>query len=305
MHWGKQLTCNYDEIRTDNIRKYGEETRHLAFLGELYSDRTHFIYGLLQNAEDSEATQVSISLHSNRLEVLHDGKKFSEADVKGICGVGAGTKSENLTQIGRFGIGFKSVYAYTNVPQIHSGGEHFKIEHYVRPYQIDPVEIQKPWTTQFIFPFDSTSISDVVAFKEISNRLRSLNVRTLLFLKYVKEIEWQIDTGDFGLYIRETKLCHTARIVTVIGQVNDESDTEETWLVFEKAVKEPNGMKVKPIEVAFLLEPETHGGSSKKIIAARESPLFVFFATEQETNLGFLLQGPYKTTPARDNIPSA
>ena len=29
----------------------------------------------------------------------------------------------------------------------------------------------------------------------------------------------------------------------------------------------------------------------------------MFFPTEKETFLGFLVQGPYRTTPARDNIP--
>ena len=34
-----------------------------------------------------------------------------------------------------------------------------------------------------------------------------------------------------------------------------------------------------------------------------DSLLTVFFPTEKETFLGFLVQGPYRTTPARDNIP--
>jgi len=38
-------------------------------------------------------------------------------------------------------------------------------------------------------------------------------------------------------------------------------------------------------------------------VAVSESPLTVFFPTEKETFLGFLIQGPYRTTPARDNIP--
>lgn len=33
------------------------------------------------------------------------------------------------------------------------------------------------------------------------------------------------------------------------------------------------------------------------------SPLVVFFPTVVSTNLGFLVQGPYRTTPSRDNIP--
>ena len=32
--------------------------------------------------------------------------------------------------------------------------------------------------------------------------------------------------------------------------------------------------------------------------------VIVFFPTEKETHLGFLIQGPYRTTPARDNVPS-
>ena len=35
---------------------------------------------------------------------------------------------------------------------------------------------------------------------------------------------------------------------------------------------------------------------------ADSSPLIVFFPTEKETFLGFLIQGPYRTTPARDNV---
>ena len=84
---------------------------------------------------------MDITLYSDRLEVLHDGKPFDEKDVWGICGVGEGTKPEDLTKIGKFGIGFKSVYAYTNAPKIHCGDEHFGIEYYVRPYAIDPVDI--------------------------------------------------------------------------------------------------------------------------------------------------------------------
>jgi hypothetical protein len=51
-----------------------------------------------------------------------------------------------------------------------------------------------------------------------------------------------------------------------------------------------------PVEVAFL----TEGG---RLVAVGNSPLVVFFPTEKETFLGFLVQGPYRTTPARDNVP--
>ena len=40
-----------------------------------------------------------------------------------------------------------------------------------------------------------------------------------------------------------------------------------------------------------------------RLTAQDGAPLVVFFPTEKETFLGFLIQGPYRTTPARDNVP--
>ena len=300
------MASDYREIRLENIRKYGEETRHLAFLGRLYSDRTHFVYELLQNAEDADANRVGIELYGDRLEVSHDGKHFTEANVRGICGVDEGTKPEDdLTKIGKFGIGFKSVYAFTKAPEIHCGDEHFGIEYYVRPYAVDPIEVPTPWTTRFVFPFDTSSTSIDMAFTEIAERLKSLNVRTLLFLRSIDEIEWQTDGGESGIYIRDTEKRGPARLVNVIGQADDEEDEEESWLVFDRAIQAPDGASAKPVEVAFKLDrpPDRKGGKSREVVATRDSPLFVFFATEKHTGLGFLMQGPYKTTPARDNIP--
>ncbi|MCP5414964.1 MAG: hypothetical protein H6961_10195 [Chromatiaceae bacterium] len=298
------MKSDYEVIRADNIREYGEGTRHLEFLGQLYSDRTHFVYELLQNAEDKGAKQVKFDLFLDRLEFLHDGSPFTEADIRGICGVGQGTKTEDLTKIGKFGVGFKSVYAYTSSPRIHCGDEHFRIEHYVRPYQTDDVVVPDSWTTRFIFPFDNDQAGD--AYREISDRLRHLNVRTLLFLSTIQEILWHTEGGESGYYLREVKNTHEARRVTVTGikpGVAQEVE-EENWLVFTRPVVTPDGKATRPVEIAYLLgRPTSKREEPESVRPLDTSPLFVFFATEKETRLGFLVQGPYKTTPARDNIP--
>ena len=293
------MASDYDAICKENIEAYGTETKHLDLLGGgLYSDRTHFVYELLQNAEDADAGRVEITLYTDRLEVSHDGRPFDEADVRGICGVREGTKPNDLTKIGKFGIGFKSVYAYTKAPEVHCGDEHFGIEHYVRPYAIDPIEVSAPWTTRFVFPFDQSSTSTGAAINEIADRLKSLNVRTLLFLRSIDTITWKIDGGKSGYYTRGTEKRDSARVVNVIGQVDDEKVVEESWLVFDRAIDAPDEAPVRPVEVAFRRDP-----NPEQIVVTKDSPLFIFFATEKDTDLGFLVQGPYKTTLARDNIP--
>lgn len=75
------------------------------------------------------ARAVSFQLTETELRVNHFGKPFDEDDVRGICGIAQSTKA--LTDIGRFGIGFKSVYAITDRPEIHSRTDAFAIKNFV------------------------------------------------------------------------------------------------------------------------------------------------------------------------------
>ena len=220
------MPSDYDRIRAENIREYGEGTRHLSFLGRLYTDRTHFIFELLQNAENAGATKILFDLFEGRLEVKHDGRLFDEMDVRGVCGVGEGTKAEDLTQIGKFGIGFKSVYAFTSAPEVHSGDEHFRIEHYVRPYQSDIIKPDSPWTTLFIIPFNAQNINPENAYQEIANRISNLSSRTLLFLRNIREVEYDLPDGTHGVYLHDEVSKGVARDVNVTGQKNGKDERE-------------------------------------------------------------------------------
>ena len=59
---------------------------------ELYPDRAHFIYELLQNAEDTGATEVNFFLNDNALFFEHNGRSFDKEDVEGITNIGKGAK---------------------------------------------------------------------------------------------------------------------------------------------------------------------------------------------------------------------
>ena len=49
------MASDYEAIKADNKRRYGTDVGRYgkSLLADLYDDRTHFIYELLQNAEDA------------------------------------------------------------------------------------------------------------------------------------------------------------------------------------------------------------------------------------------------------------
>ena len=88
-----------------------EDDINLDLFDDFYPDKAHFIYELLQNAEDAEATEVNFRLTSTRLMFEHNGRPFDDKDVRAITGIGFSTKKDDVDSIGRFGIGFKAVFA--------------------------------------------------------------------------------------------------------------------------------------------------------------------------------------------------
>ena len=265
------MSSDYEAITDDNIRRRGAEFDDIGnFLAEkLYGDRAHFIYELLQNAEDALALRrqrdpgvdfsgkVTFRLCSNHLEVSHYGKLFDEEDVKGVCDVLRGTKAESLDQIGTFGIGFKSVYAFTRSPEVHSGDEHFAIRHFIRPQAVEPRPLQDPLQTLFYFPFDHPEFGASDAFDLIQKKLKSLGPRSLLFLHHVKELQWIVKGGGSGFYMRDHQPSENGgALVQIIGEGTNQDDTEEEWLVVDRDVNHPFHPEKLSVKVAYSIEAD-------------------------------------------------
>lgn len=183
----------YAAIRNQHIQDYGSKFEEWAprILVDQYSDRTHFIFELIQNAEDAGATYVTFSLYQNRLVLCHNGKPFTEADIRGICGIRSTKDEPESGKIGRFGIGFKSVYAYTRTPVIYSGQYSFRIQNLILPYAeknesagIDTIPI---------LPFDG-KVPAEDAYGEIRRALEKYISSDVLFaLKNVRSINCRVD----------------------------------------------------------------------------------------------------------------
>jgi hypothetical protein len=307
------MHADYDRIRQEIIRRRGEETDHLDIYWEQYSDKTHFIYELLQNAEDVKATKISFRLNNLELQVFHNGRVFMEdnavKDVTGICDIKMSTKSDDLTRIGKLGMGFKLVYAYTDVPKIFSGEECFRIEKLIRPYYEKAQPIPDGFTTLFILPFKQESVKE--AYAQICERLSDIGIRTMLFLRHIREIEFEIYNNDdkvlCGCYLQDTIAHNNIQTIKLIGEKwkHNEAESildEENWLVFSEKIplESDLGEDHPKVSAAFLFVIEN---GKKYIKRAQNTYLNVFFPTHEKTGLGFILQGPYKTTPNRSEIP--
>ena len=299
------MALDYRKIRKDKEQEYGTKVGNYGrLLANLYSDRVHFLFELLQNAEDALRERgsewqgpraVSFNLTKNELRFNHFGRPFNEADVRGICEIGESAKADDLTAIGRFGIGFKSVYAITDRPEIHSGPEDFAIENYVLPVAVPTIE-RGVDDTVFLLPLKSNGES---TYDDIATGLIGLGASSLLFLRQIDEVQWHIDDGRSGHYLRESKpLDEDIRRVTVVGQMFGQQDVSSEWLVFSRSVTRGEGSPTGHVEIAFFLDSD-----KQNIQPVSDSRLVVFFPTTLETHLGFLMQGPYQTTPSRDNVP--
>ena len=129
---------------TDFGTDYGQReplTRRIRNLLKDYPDGLPVPKELIQNADDAQASECCLLLdlrkHSTEnlinakikgfqgpALVFWNNQTFSPADFRNLCEFGGETKLEDRKKVGKFGLGFNSVYNLTDLPQFVSG-EHF------------------------------------------------------------------------------------------------------------------------------------------------------------------------------------
>ncbi|WP_304039397.1 sacsin N-terminal ATP-binding-like domain-containing protein [Desulfovibrio piger] len=285
-------------------KRNGFEEGIKRLLTDLYPDRAHFIYELLQNAEDTKASKVEFRLFSDRVEFYHNGERlFNLKDVESITSIGSSGKRDDITTIGKFGVGFKAVFAYTDTPEIHSGEFHFKINDCVVPVIIDNKNISDLASrTCFIFPFNHKLKNKSQAFQEVADGLKSLADNTLLFLTHIKRIDYKFSDGNRGSIERVE--CQDGRIEIHTRYPNGKVDVSY-WLRYQKMVNvdDEEGHKKCQIAIAYALKAEdSSDGQSWKIIPIDGQVSIYFPATKEVSHLKFHIHAPFASTVARDSV---
>jgi anti-sigma regulatory factor (Ser/Thr protein kinase) len=245
-YYERPMPTNYQALQQDP-RDAARKAVHRLMR---YSEQVHFVYELLQNADDAgkhgneeKSVRMGFVLRDNELVVWNDGRAFDERDITGVLAIGQSSK--DLTQIGAFGIGFKSIYVYTDRPEIYSGAATFRIQNYLEADGIPetPADI-KQWTevgkTVFRLPFKANLRE--TSLPSLKHRLRNADLRSLLFLRRLCFVEWQDSNGESGEYVSERKsftAIQNAERVVLSAKVVGLERAREEWLVVHSEATPP------------------------------------------------------------------
>jgi len=208
---------------------------------EIHTKKPHFIFELIQNAEDNEyedrTPTIRFIIDSGRLIIQNNEKGFEEKNVWALCGIGprkGSTKgNKSLGYIGEKGIGFKSVFMVANKVQIYSNGFQFGLNH----DKANPLKMIIPeWINEIPDFVDPTQTNIVLYFKpeiknEISKYIEEIHPSLLLFLKKLKVIE--IEEKDENK-VKRMERYEKNGIVEVIY-----NERKSYWKVIKKSFEVP------------------------------------------------------------------
>lgn len=319
----------YEKNRDEWKALTREPQKYEALLAGHYSDSNHFVYELLQNAEDERATKVVFEYYKDRLVFYHNGDAFNEEDVKGVSSMLMGTKDKNSAQtIGRFGMGFKSVFKYTYQPEIYSDNEAFRIENYLLP-----VELEGKWDlndekaklayhlssgneyhpfvkeehlTKIVIPFaKKNQEGDIVTVngEEVLKKLKDLECEILLFLSNIKRLYWIDKTTDKYAMISLDESSKDNNIKTCRIEGTEYGDKEEISKYLKLTKKfDHSEMSSAEVSIAYKLN-----NRSNNVNEMKDTNVWVYFPTKDNANLPFMIHGSFETAVSREKLmePSA
>ncbi|RHY28957.1 hypothetical protein DYB32_005571 [Aphanomyces invadans] len=245
---------------------------------ELYSTSTHFVLELLQNADDnvydhSVAPCAEFVVREDAISFFCNESGFEPAHIRALCDVGASTKTMGM--IGQKGIGFKSVFAVSDCPEIHSNGYHVRFDarstpdnvRFILPHWIESpaAEYSNQPGTWFHLPMRDMSSTAAVAM------LDSMEPSMLLFLNQLMSLTIQNRVAKTQVHYRKQWVAEE-RV-----QLHTNTHDVQAWHVHRREVAVPEAFAPRKgtttrLELAF---PLTHDES-----ALCNQPVFAYLPVQ-------------------------
>ena len=312
---------------------------------DIYTDSKRFIYELLQNADDASSEsgklEFQIDFFKNYIVVSHKGEPFSEIDIKSICSVGDGNKKGDKNKTGFKGIGFKSVFAYSEFVIIKSGQYCFKFDkqecsrwnptwgnekdwkaerradhkddEIKMPWQIIPIctEIPNELADLPVFKKDEYNVSTIIRHNKIEEIKKSLTdlfteSQIILFLRS-SEIKITINTTD--------TLTLEKSIVGDITILKRNKAPISEWLTktecfdvpqeVQNQIKDNNRYPRKLREskrTEISFAVQLEKGKIKAVDEEDKRLFFTYLPTSVNLKLPFLINANFLTDAGRENI---
>ncbi|KAG9138027.1 hypothetical protein Leryth_001292 [Lithospermum erythrorhizon] len=313
---------SFSDSETSMLRKqHARLGRALHCLSQdLYSQDSHFLLELVQNADDNvypgsvEPTLTFILLEKG-IVVLNNEQGFCSDNIKALCDVGNSTKKAQSTgYIGKKGVGFKSVFRITNAPEIHSNGFHIKFDinegqiGFVLPTAISPCDMEffsrlvssdanhmdeKYWKTCIVLPFNS-NLSGGLALNNITSMFSDLHPSLLLFLHRLKCIKFRNMLNNSFVIMRK-EVVGDGLVKVFLGE------EKRTWLVVSHKLQADtirSDVETTEISIAFTLD-ETNEG--QYIPHLNQQPVFAYLPL-RTYGLKFILQGDFDLPSSREGV---
>jgi superfamily II DNA or RNA helicase len=279
------------------------------------------IYELVQNGADAlqglRAGRISVVLTDHALYCANEGQAIDGDGVDAILSSHLNVKKAN--EIGRFGIGFKSVLAVTKVPEFYSRSGSFRFDRAAAQTRIsaalgrelhetevpvlrtaEPLEVaqvaEDDRTLRYLMEWATTVVKLPRLHGQadwLSEDLHRFPPEFLLFSSHVGRLtlENRVSGRD-----REITLARTREGLHLRADGRDELwRIESMKYVPSDFVKEDGGVHAerKDLPLSWAVQPRGRIGRGR---------FWAFFPTETITTLSGILNAPWKTNEDRQNL---
>ena len=282
---------------------------------------------LVQNADDAPAKSIVFDIREDALYVLNSGvfsrcddvlanecrldtdhSGYRTCDFHRITKVASGAKLRHPDNIGRFGIGFVSVYQITDFPEIASNGirltlvpEHESVK-FVDAPGIQGTEFRLPWATDGTSPTRrALSASPITTnyVKTLPDTIARILGESLLFLRHVAHAEVRRD-GENILSYSVTRAVDTRYLKVDVYP----TDQRLHWYVLQADAGERTARLCERFQTLADLKRNTKVAVAIPIGQGPEfsGRFFAYLPTEQQHGLSVHINADFFPKPERKAI---